>query len=137
NVFLGTNGIQQTAQCATVFPNCDGGPPPVDPPAAPTGLTATDVTANSVSLSWNPSSGATQYQVQRAVGASGGSFTQIGTTGTTSFTDNNVSPDTTYRYRVTASNAAGTSDPSSTITVTTDEDGGPGGGDADCSVSYS
>ena len=137
DVFLGTNGIQQTAQCATVFPNCGGGPGPVDPPAAPTGLTATNVTSNSVSLAWNASSGATQYQVQRALGASGGSFTQIGTTATTSFTDNNVSPDTTYRYRVVASNSAGSSQPSSSITVTTDEDGGPGGGDADCLVEYS
>src|SRR5690606_8824395 len=63
------------------------------------------------------------------------SFTQIGTTGTTSFTDNDVSPDTTYRYRVTASNSAGTSQPSNTITVTTDEDSGPIG-DGDCSVAY-
>src|SRR5690606_29859549 len=72
NVFLGTNGIQQTAQCATVFPNCDGTSEPDDPPAAPTGLTATDVTADSVSLSWNGSSAATQYPGQRARGVSGG-----------------------------------------------------------------
>src|SRR5690606_5368482 len=33
DVFLGTNGMQQTAECATVFPNCGGGPEPEDPPA--------------------------------------------------------------------------------------------------------
>ncbi|HLU33889.1 MAG TPA: endo-1,4-beta-xylanase [Natronosporangium sp.] len=114
-----------------------GGPGPT-PPAPPTNLTA-NAGSNSVSLSWNGSSGATQYQVHRALGASGGSFSQIGTTSGTSFTDNNVSPNTTYRYRVTASNANGTSDPSNTVTVTTSGSGGPTTpppGGADCAVTY-
>jgi mannan endo-1,4-beta-mannosidase len=123
-VFNGANGVAQTAQCATVFTGCGGGNQD-DPPAAPTGLTAT-ATANSVSLSWNASAGATSYQVQRAPGASGGSFTQVGTSSGTAFTNTGLSADQTFRYRVTASNSAGTSPPSSTVTVTT-ESGGTGG----------
>lgn len=121
-----------------VLDQLGGGGPGPTPPAAPTNLTA-NAGSNSVSLSWNGSSGATQYQVHRATGAFGGSFSQIGTTSGTSFTDNNVSPNTTYRYQVTASNANGTSDPSNTVTVTTNDDGGPTTpppGDADCSVTY-
>jgi mannan endo-1,4-beta-mannosidase len=122
-IFNGPNGIAGTAQCATVF-DCDGGPSD-DPPAAPAGLTAT-TTANSVSLSWSGSAGATGYQVQRAPGASGGSFTQVGTSSGTAFTNTGLTADTTYRYRVTASNSAGTSPPSSSVTVTT-QPGGTGG----------
>ena len=103
-----------------------GGSNNQNPPAAPTGLTAT-ATASSVSLSWNASAGATSYQVQRAPGASGGTFTQVGTTSGTSFTNTGLSANQTFRYQVTASNANGTSPPSSAVTVTT-QPGGTGGG---------
>jgi mannan endo-1,4-beta-mannosidase len=125
-VFNGPNGIASTAQCATVF-ECDGGEPSDDPPLAPAGLAAT-TTATSVSLTWNPSAGATQYQVQRAPGTSGGTFTQVGTATGTSFTNTGLANNTTFRYRVTASNANGTSPPSNTVTATTGGGGpGPGG----------
>jgi endo-1,4-beta-xylanase len=97
-----------------------GGPPPDDdPPAAPTGLAVTGSTPTSVSLTWNPSTGAGSYQIARAPGASGGSFTQVGTTTATNFTNTDLTANTTYRYQITASNPAGTSPPSNTITVTT------------------
>jgi mannan endo-1,4-beta-mannosidase len=118
-VFNGGNGIGQTAECATVFPNCDGPPSDDDPPAAPTGLAVTGSTPTSVSLTWNPSTGAGSYQIARAPGASGGSFTQVGTTTATNFTNTGLTANTTYRYQITASNPAGTSPPSNTITVTT------------------
>jgi mannan endo-1,4-beta-mannosidase len=126
-VFNGNNGIAATAQCASVFPDCDGGGSE-DPPAAPTGLAVTASTSNSVSLSWSAAAGATSYQVLRATGASGGSFSPVGTVAGTSFVNSSgVSPSTTYRYQVTASNSAGTSPPSSTVVVTT-PNGAPGGG---------
>jgi mannan endo-1,4-beta-mannosidase len=127
-IFNGANGIAATAQCATVFTNCGGGPGPVDPPAAPTGLTVTGSTANSVSLSWTASAGATSYQVQRATGATGGTFASVGTVSGTSFVNNTgVAANTTYRYRVIASNSAGASPPSSVVTVTTPGSGTGGG----------
>jgi mannan endo-1,4-beta-mannosidase len=133
-VFNGANGIGQTAECATVY-DCDGGDPDPDPdpPAAPAGLAVTGTTTSSVSLSWNASAGATSYQIQRAPGTSGGTFTQVGTTASTNFTTTGLSPASTFRYRVTASNSAGTSAPSATVTATTAPGGGGGGG---CQISY-
>jgi mannan endo-1,4-beta-mannosidase len=132
-VFNGADGIGQTAACATVFPDCDGPPPDDDPPAAPTGLAVTGSTTTSVSLSWNPSAGADSYQLARAPGTSGGSFTPVGTTTATTLTDPGLTPATTYRYQVTASNPAGSSPPSATLTVTTPPSGGGGGG---CQITY-
>jgi mannan endo-1,4-beta-mannosidase len=128
-IFNGPNGIVATAQCATVY-DCDGGPSD-DPPPAPAGLTAT-ATANSVSLSWGASAGASSYQVLRAPGASGGTFSPVATTSGTSFTNTGLPADTTFRYQVTASNSAGTSPPSNTVAVTTQ----PGGGTGDCEIDY-
>ncbi|HXJ56559.1 MAG TPA: fibronectin type III domain-containing protein, partial [Verrucomicrobiae bacterium] len=76
------------------------------PPAAPTGLTATAGDAR-VDLNWNPSSGATSYNVKRST-VSGGPYTTIasGVT-TTAYTDTTAANGTTYYYVVTAVNAAG------------------------------
>ena len=128
-VFTGPNGIQQTARCATVFSGCGPGGGGGTPPAAPTGLTVTGTTPSSVSLSWSPSAGATQYQVQRASGAcsASSSFSQVGTTSGTAFTNTGLAAGTSYCYRVTASNASGTSAPSSAVTATTASSGGGGG----------
>jgi mannan endo-1,4-beta-mannosidase len=115
-VFTGPNGVQATARCATVFTGC--GPGTGNPPPAPANLRVTGTAGSSISLAWNASTGATQYQVQRANGACSAtsSFTQIGTSSTTSFTNSGLPADTTFCYRVTASNANGTSPPSNTVT---------------------
>jgi len=97
---------------------CHGipGPPDTTPPTAPTGLTATSVSATAVSLSWTASTdnvGVTSYTVLR-------NGVAIGSSPTTSFTDTGVSPSTTYSYTVKANDAAGNaSAPSSLLTVTT------------------
>jgi endoglucanase len=93
------------------------------PPAAPTGLTVSATTASSVSLSWTASAGATAYQILRAPGATGGTFTQVGTSTTPSFTNSGLAAGTTFRYQVTASNPAGTSAPSAAVTATTNQVG--------------
>jgi endo-1,4-beta-xylanase len=116
-----------------VLDQLGGEPGGEEPPAAPTGLAVTGTTTSSVSLSWNASTGATSYQIQRAPGTSGGSFTQVGTTAATSFTNPGLSPASTFRYRVTASNPAGTSAPSNTVTATTQPGAGGGGG---CQITY-
>jgi chitinase len=105
----------------------DGGngnePPPVVP-SAPTGLRVSDTTSSSVSLAWNPVSGATGYNVyrdgSRVATASGASATVTGLTASTS-----------YSFQVTAVNAAGESVRSGTVSATTSPAGGgdPGGGD--------
>jgi hypothetical protein len=85
------------------FPNCGT---PVQPPAAPTGLTATGGAGN-VALSWTASTGATSYNVLRST--SSGTETQYATSGSNSFTDTAVTAGTTYFYVVQAVNSGGTS----------------------------
>ncbi len=85
--------------CLSVTPTSG----PCTPPAAPTGLTATGGT-NQVSLSWTASSGATEYHILRST-TSGGPYTQVGTSATTSFTDTGLACGTTYFYVVRAANS--------------------------------
>jgi hypothetical protein len=87
------------------------------PPPAPTGLTATPGD-NRVDLSWNPSSGATSYNVKRAT-VSGGPYTPIAAdVTTTSFADTTAVNGTTYYYVVSAVNAAGESPNSNQASAT-------------------
>ncbi|HEV2192915.1 MAG TPA: fibronectin type III domain-containing protein, partial [Nitrosopumilaceae archaeon] len=86
-------------------------------PPAPT-LSIASVTATSATLSWSSVFGATSYTLFRSISSSG-PFTpiQAGLISTT-FTDTTLSPSTTYFYQVTAVNAAGSSSPSNTVSVT-------------------
>jgi hypothetical protein len=93
-----------------------GGAPPA--PAVPTGLNASALNASQISLSWNASSGATAYKIQRSPDGSTG-WAQVGTSTATAFTDSGLIPSTTYFYRVIASNGPGNSDPSSVVSATT------------------
>jgi len=82
--------------------------PPVQKPAAPTGLTATGGNAQ-VRLSWTASAGATRYSVKRAT-TSGGPYTAIVTNLTSLvYTNTSLANDTFYYYVVSASNSAGES----------------------------
>ncbi len=101
-----------------------GGPVDPTPPSTPTGLTASGVTSNSVSLSWQPSTdnvGVTGYDIIR-----NGAVTNT-VTGT-STTVTGLTPATAYQFAVRARDAAGnTSANSATVNVTT-LPGNPGGG---------
>lgn len=88
----------------------------VNPPAAPTGLTA-NAGNGSVSLAWSASSGATSYAILRST-SSGSGYTSIASTSGTSYVDATVSNGTTYYYVVTASNAGGASGNSSQASAT-------------------
>ena len=68
-------------------------------PATPTGLTATATGSQSVSISWNSSSGATSYTLERATSASG-TYTQVYSGLATQYSDSGLSPGTTYYYEV-------------------------------------
>jgi chitodextrinase len=81
-------------------------------PTAPSGLIATSVTTNQVTLSWNASTdnvSVTGYRVERCLGGRicVGGYSEIGVTSSTSFTDSGLSAGTGYLYRVRAQDAAG------------------------------
>ena len=76
-------------------------------PGAPTGLLATAGNAE-VSLTWNSSSGATGYYVQRAT-VNGGPYVQIAVPAANSYTNTGLTNGTTYYYVVSAFNSAGQS----------------------------
>jgi chitodextrinase len=91
------------------------------PPAAPGALTVTGHTGNSVSLSWNPSTDNVAVTGYRILQVSGSTSTQVGTTGSTSFTVTGLGPSTAYTFDVAAVDAAGNvSQPSNQVAVTTD-----------------
>ena len=93
-----------------------------DTPAAPTGLTASEVTHDSVSLSWTaPSRGTvTGYRVLRGADANSLS-TMTDDTGSTSpeYTDSTVDAKTTYHYAVLAHSQDGNGVQSTTVSTTT------------------
>jgi len=64
-------------------------------PAPSTGLTVSSTTTSTVTLAWNASTGATRYDVYR-------SGTKVGSSASTSYADDGLSPGTTYIYAVTA-----------------------------------
>ena len=90
----------------------------IEPPTAPTGLTATATNSAQVDLAWGRSTdnvGVTGYRVYR-------DHAQVGTTGgsQTAYVDTTAAPATTYIYEVTAIDAAGRESPrSNAVTVTT------------------
>ncbi|PKW09760.1 Chitinase [Streptomyces sp. 1222.5] len=98
-----------------------GGDPAPTVPAAPGGLTVSGTTSSSVSLSWSAVSGATGYNVYR-------NGTKVTAVTGTSATVTGLAASTSYPFQVTATNAAGESAKSATVTGTTSATGGGGGG---------
>ena len=77
---------------------------PCTPPAAPTGVSAIGTGTTTATVSWTASAGATGYNILRST-TSGGPYTQVGTSTTTSFADTGLTCNTTYYYVVQATNA--------------------------------
>jgi subtilisin family serine protease len=98
------------------------------PPSTPSGVTAAPVTGASdqVRVAWSGSAGATSYAVERGSAASGPWTPRATGVTSTSYTDTGLSPNATFYYRVTASNATGSSAPSAPTAATTNP-GPPGG----------
>jgi hypothetical protein len=67
---------------------------------APTNVVATATTSTSVSVTWTASGGATSYEVVRS--ANGTTYSSLGTTASTGFTDNTAAASTAYLYKVRA-----------------------------------
>jgi chitodextrinase len=74
----------------------------------PTGLQTSNITSNSVDLSWSASSGATSYAIFR-------NGSQIASTGGTTYHISNLSPTSTYSFQIAAVNGAGQSSLSNSV----------------------
>jgi hypothetical protein len=104
------------------------------PDDVPTGVTATAASESSITVSWNPVSGASYYDVYRSTSMYN-SYEKVGTvTGVplaTSYTDTGLPANATYYYKVSAYSpgAKGESDKSAYAYATT-QAGGSGGGTA-------
>ncbi|WP_460111273.1 chitinase [Streptomyces sp. YKOK-J1] len=98
-----------------------GGDPAPTVPSAPSGLAVSGTTSSSVSLSWSAVSGATGYNVYR-------NGTKVTAVTGTSATVSGLTASTSYSFQVTATNSAGESAKSGTVTATTAATGGGGGG---------
>ncbi|MEC5199270.1 fibronectin type 3 domain-containing protein [Arthrobacter sp. PL16] len=115
-VALTAGGTESVASNALVLTTVD---PDVPTAAVPTGLTLGAVNKNDVTISWTPSDGALFYQVYRAEPKADGSLSDpelVGRADSASFTDTEVLTTIEYTYAVTAVNAGGASERSSTIT---------------------
>ena len=88
------------------------------PPSQPGTLTANAVSASEVDLAWGASSdnvGVSGYQVERCQGSGCSNFTQIATPAGTSYKDTSVAANSSYSYRVRASDSSGNVGPYSNV----------------------
>ena len=115
-------GVSPDSNEVTVAPAKAGTAPPT-----PAGLAAT-AGNGSVALTWTASSGATSYSIYRGTAPGAEAATAIGTATSPAFADAGLVNGTTYYYKVTASNAAGTSGKSNEASATPSGSGGGGGG---------
>ncbi|MBT8049326.1 MAG: multicopper oxidase domain-containing protein [Gammaproteobacteria bacterium] len=100
------------------------GVPPGDPPAAPSGLSATAASSSAIDLAWTDNSGDELYfKIERST--DGASFTPHDTANAdvTVYSDSGLAANTPYWYRVVATNDFGDSDPSNVASATTDQAG--------------
>ena len=119
----GTSGPSTEASATTVAPG------------APSGLTATANGRNRIDLSWTAPAGAaaagvTSYEIESSPSGAAGSWTTLtantGSAGTT-YSHTGLTAGETRHYRVSASNAVGTGDPSNETSATTDAMAAPTG----------
>ena len=106
----GNNSAQSTAASATTLSSTD-----TTAPTVPTGLSATAVSTSQINLSWSPSSDNTAvvgYKIFR-------NGTQITTVSGTTYNNTGLRPSTTYKYIVSAYDAAGNNSAQSTAASAT------------------
>jgi fibronectin type III domain protein len=114
---------------ASAFSNvAEASTDPLEPPdAPPTSLTATSASPNQASLTWQDNStNESGFDVERCSGAQCTQFLTVGLVGpnVTSHVDSALNSNTTYSYRVRATNNDGASGYSN-VAVTTTADGPP------------
>jgi len=76
-------------------------------PGVPTGLKTMSASSTSITISWSAVTGASSYFIYRS-GTLAGTYTQVGTSTTTSYTDTGVTASANYYYKVAARNSGGT-----------------------------
>jgi len=99
-----TTGYSNIATATTLTPQDS------NPPSAPTNLTATQVSASRIDLTWTAATddvGVTGYRVERCQGIGCAAFAQIAALSSSSFSDTGLAGGTSYGYRVRAVDAAG------------------------------
>ena len=96
-------------------------------PSAPTGVTATATSSSSITVSWSSVSNVTGYYIYRS-SSSSGTYSQVDTSPSTSYTNTGLSASTTYYYKVAAYNSSGTGPQSSYASATTQSSSSSGGG---------
>lgn len=85
----------------------------ITPPAAPSNLTATTVSANQIDLTWTDNStNETGFILERSFNQSTWAVVASPSTNQTTFSDNTVRVNSTYFYRIKSTNPGGTSLPS-------------------------
>jgi len=98
---------------------------PVDPPAAPTSLSASAVSSSEINLSWTDNStDETDFEIRRSTDGTTFSLLTSVPANTTSHQDSNLTAATTYWYQVAALNSNGSSAASNTASATTNNGGG-------------
>src|SRR5207237_9823170 len=112
---------------AFTFAGWEGGdlpapPPDTQPPTAPTGLAAVATSGSQINLMWMAATddvGVTGYLVERCQGSGCTAFAQIASVSATAFNDTGLSANTSYSYRVRATDAAGNLGPYSNVASAT------------------
>ncbi|MEQ1932571.1 MAG: fibronectin type III domain-containing protein [Fimbriimonadaceae bacterium] len=95
---------------------CGGGGNTLGAPSIPTGVTGVPGNGEAT-LAWNPSNGATHYNVKRSL-AIGGPFAVIAGPNVPAFTDTGLTNGTTYYYVISADSVVGESGNSAVVAVT-------------------
>ncbi len=93
-------------------------------PVPPVLFSAGTITDTSIALSWGAVTNAESYTLTRVVEV--GADVVVATTGELTATDTGLTPETPYKYVVTATNSAGTSANSNEVDATTRATPGPG-----------
>ena len=88
-------------------------------PKSPTGVTASTVSSTSIRVTWNPVTGAAEYDVYYAVGSSSAAKVLVGTVTDSLYDHKGLQMNTTYYYFIKARNSAGSSDFSSAASSNT------------------
>ena len=112
NIMIATGGIRKGIAKIVL---------PTSVPAAPTSLSASSITQNSISLSWaDNATDETGYAIEQSVG-NNTNFKTVANlpSNSISFTSNGLIPNTQYYYRVTSYNAAGYSSYSNEVNANT------------------
>lgn len=127
----GTGG-SVTPASVTVTVNPAPSPGDTQAPTVPTNFSASADSSSKIDLAWAAStdnSSVAYYQVERCRSSDCSDFVQIATATATSYTNANLSSDTTYRYRIRAVDTSGNlSGYSGTESAKTDEKKSRGGG---------